>query len=304
MGEVVDPGFVVSQEERQRLHAANDEASKFFRRELLQATGGWPVDFLRDRGLEKVLTPGAIWKIGYAPDSWSRLTDHLQRRGFGFATLVRAGLTSWTDDGAPIDRYRDQLMIVSRDQRLAPVGFVGISRDGQVHSLTPATALHRPSNVLVGLMEQIDLLNSGATVVVVDHPMDAIALEQLSRSTTKQYVGIPLCESPMSTAQARMLARYSETDRVIVMVPAEMESRQRAIGTSIDLAFFFDRIRVLSLPPEFAMSDVVRTPGGKQALLEYLSSSKPLTGHGSGLNDNGAQHTSLGIEDPGPDLSP
>ena len=304
MGEVIDPGFVVSKEERERLHAANYEACKFFRRELLQATGGWPLEYLRDRGLENVLTPGASWKIGYAPDSWSRLADHLQKQGFPLTTLVLAGLTSCTDDGAPIDRYRDQLMIVSRDLRLAPVGFVGIGRDGQVRSLTPATPLHRPSNVLVGLMEQIDLLSGGATVVIVDHPMDAIALEQLSRSTTKQYVGIPLCESPMSTAQARMLARYSETDRVILMVPTETESRQRAVGTSIDLAFFFDRIRVLSLPPGFAMSDVVRSPGGRQALVEYLASSKPLTGHGNGLNDNGTQHTSLGLEDPGPDLSP
>jgi hypothetical protein len=221
MGEVIDPGFVVSREERQRLHQATEQASRFFRRELLRATGGWPLQFLKDRGLEEVLALGATWKIGYAPDSWSRLTDHLQKQGFGFATLVRAGLMSWTDDGAPVDRHRDPLMLVSRDQRMDAVGFVGIGRDGQARSVTPVTPVHLSSNSLVGLQEQIDLLSSGATAVIVDHPTDAIAIEQLSRSTTKQYVGIPLCESPMSTAQARMLARYSETDRVIVMVPTE-----------------------------------------------------------------------------------
>ncbi|GAA1602439.1 hypothetical protein GCM10009789_65680 [Kribbella sancticallisti] len=208
----------------------------------------------------------------------------------------------WTDDGAPIDRYRNRLMLVARDQRLAPTGFVGIDRAGRPELLTPTTPVHRPSNALVGMEEQIDLLQHGATAVVVDDPMDAMVIEQVSRSTTKQYVGIPLCESPMSTAQARMLRRYSETDRVIVMMPTDKESRQRAVGAALDLAFFFDRIRVLSRPSGHAMNYVAQSPSGGRSMLEYLSLSKPLTGHQNGLNDNVTDHTSLGLEDPGPNL--
>lgn len=302
MGEVVDPGFDVPQEERQRMHAAIEEAGRFFRAELLRATTAWPVSFLKERGMERVLAPGASWKVGYAPDSYSRLTDYLQKRGFAFPTLVRAGLMGWTDDGAPIDRHRDHLMLVSRDQGLKPVGFVGINRDGQVRSLTPANAVHRPSNALVGLQEQIDLLHNGATPVIVDHPVDAMAIEQLSRSTEKEYVGIPLCESAMSTAQARLLRRLSETDRVIVMVPTSKESRERAIGSALDLAFFFDRIRVLTLPPGHALAGQLHTSAGLQQLRAYLSLARPLVGHRNGFSDIGNQHTSLGLEDPGPSL--
>lgn len=305
MGEVIGPGFVPTQEERQRMHEAIEEAGKFFRRELLRANNGWPPRFLRERGLEKTLAPGATWKIGYAPDSWARLTDHLQKREFELATLVRAGLTTWSDEGAAIDRHRDRIVFISRDERLAPVGFVGIGRDGEVRSLTPETQVHRPSNALVGLQEQIDLLSNGATPVIVDRPTDAMAIEELSRLTTKKYVGIPLCESPVSTAQARMLARYSETDHAIVMVPAEGQaSRQRANGTAIDLALFFDRIQTVPLPRGDAMSSLTDSPSGRQTLLTHLSLARPLTGHRNGVNANGAQHTSLGIDDPGPDLSP
>jgi hypothetical protein len=302
MGEVVDPGFVVPQEERQRIHAAIEGAGRFFRAELLKATGAWPVSFLRERGMDRVLVPGASWKVGYAPDSYSRLTDYLQKQGFAFATLVHAGLMGWTDEGAPIDRHRDHLMLVSRDQRLQAVGFVGINRDGRVRSLTPTTAVHRPSNALVGLQEQIDLLHGGATPVIVDHPVDAMAIEQLSRSTEKEYVGIPLCESPMSTAQARLLRQFSETDRVIVMLPGDRESRERAVGCALDLAFFFDRIRVLGPAPEPALSGHLHTPAGQQQLRAYLSLARPLVGPRHGFNDIGNQHTSLGLDDPGPDL--
>lgn len=302
MGEVVDPGFDVPQEERQRMHAAIEEAGRCFRAELLRATSAWPVSFLKERGMGRVLAPGASWKVGYAPDTYSRLTDYLQKRGFALSTLVRAGLTSWTDAGAPIDRHRDHLMLLSRDQQLQPVGFVGINRDGDVRSLTPATAVHRPSNALVGLQEQIDLLHGGATPVIVDHPVDAMAIEQLSRLTEREYIGVPLCESAMSTAQARLLRRLSETDRVIVMMPTGKDGRERAIGSAIDLAFFFDRIRVIGLPPDHALAGQLHTPVGLQQLRAYLASARPVVGHGNGWKDIGNQHTSLGFEDPGPSL--
>jgi hypothetical protein len=195
-------------------------------------------------------------------------------------------------------------MFLARNDRLDPVGFVGIDRKGRVDSLTPATALHRPSNVLLGVQEQIDLLQVGATPVIVDSPTDALAIEELSRMTTKEYVGIPLCESSMSSAQARMLARHSATDRAIVMIPSERAGRERAVGTSLDLALFFDRIRVIPLPPGDAMSTLAHSPRDRQTMLTYLSLARPLTGHSNGVNDNGTQHTSLEIEDPGPGLGP
>jgi hypothetical protein len=195
-------------------------------------------------------------------------------------------------------------VFISRNDRLEPVGFVGIGRDGQVASLAPESQLHRSTNALVGVLEQIDLLSKGATPVLVDRPTDALAIEELSRSTTKQYVGIPLFEAPISTAQARMLARYSETEHLIVTVPPERVARQRAIGTSLDLALFFKRIRTVPLPSDDAISTMVHSPDDRQFLLTYLSLARPLTGHQNGRNDNGIQHTSLTIDDQGPSLSP
>lgn len=304
MGEVIDPGFVRTKEERRLAQEAITEAAKYFRRELLRATGDWPTRFLKDRGLENAAAPGATWKVGYAPDSYSRLTDYLQRVGFGFATLIRAGLMRWTDEGAPIDRHRDRIMFVSRNEHMEPVGFVGIDRDGRVESLTPESTAPHPSSGLVGLQEQIDLFGVGATPVVVDSPTDAMAIEELSRSTAKEYVGIPLCESPMTTAQMRMLVRYSETDRVIVMVSPEVEGRQRTTNAALDLPLFFDRVDALPLPRGNAMSSLAHSPRERLTLQTYLALARPLTGHRNGANDNGTQHTSLEIDDPGPDLSP
>ncbi|TDC30986.1 hypothetical protein E1261_12065, partial [Kribbella albertanoniae] len=178
---VDEVGYALSLDERRRLLEANRAAAQFFRRELLRTRSTWPASYLDARGLPHVLTVESDWKVGYAPDTCSNLTDHLRAQGFDCGTLVKAGLVEWSDQGDAVDRHRDRLMLVARDHRLSPVGFVGIDETGRAQAATPATAIHRPTNVLVGIEEQLDLLGRGAVPVVVEHPVDAIAVTKLSR---------------------------------------------------------------------------------------------------------------------------
>ncbi|WP_158294081.1 hypothetical protein [Kribbella sp. VKM Ac-2568] len=78
-----------------------------------------------------MLSPQSTWKVGYAPETWTALVDHLRSEGFAYSTMVRAGLMTWTEDGDPVDRYRDQLILIARNDRLSPVGFIGIRPDGK-----------------------------------------------------------------------------------------------------------------------------------------------------------------------------
>jgi DNA primase len=57
---------------------------------------------------------------------------------------------TWTDEGAPIDRYRDRIMFISRNEQMNPVGLVAVDRDGRVDSLPAENAMFHPSNGLVG----------------------------------------------------------------------------------------------------------------------------------------------------------
>jgi DNA primase len=288
-----ESGRVASHEERW-LHEANAEAAIFYRQELLQTTAAWPVALLKDWCVEEALDPGSGWQIGYAPDSSTRAIDHLQKKGFGRETLMRAGLMSWTSDGRVVDRYRDQLVVVSRDQRLDPVGFVGIGRDGEARPITPQTPVHRPSEALVGVLEQIDLLEAGATAVIVDHPLDAIAIDLSARySKGKGYVGIPLFGSAVSDAQAQTLRQYSATDRVIVTVLPDHVAAERAVRNALDLSLVFERVRVLQRPPEPLLANL-----GELELLADILVAPPA----NSPKDIGNQHYSLGIEDPGPSL--
>ncbi|WP_442913233.1 hypothetical protein [Kribbella sp. CA-293567] len=76
-----------------------------------------------------MLSEESNWSVGYAPDSRSRLVDHLRSCGFDFRTAVRAGLARSSAAGHPVDLFRDQLMLLARDDRMDAVGFVGVSSD-------------------------------------------------------------------------------------------------------------------------------------------------------------------------------
>jgi DNA primase len=273
---VTDSEEVLISGERQRLMVAHLAAAKFFRRELLRANVGWQVDQLKERGVSEVFDTDSMWKVGYAPDSFTRLTDHLRERGFDSRTLIRGGLAEWNEQGEAVDVFRDQLMLLARDERLDPVGFVGIGKGSQTYTNSPMTLIHRPSNALVGIAEQLDLLTNGAMVVVVNDPVDAIAVEKVSRQMDGRWVGIPMCGSLMSSAQAKTLYRYTATDTVIVALDGDPSWRRTAIASLPDLSYFYRRVRAVDLPDGHTAASLLQAADGPARLQDALVTTRPL----------------------------
>ena len=189
-------------------------------------------------------------------------------------------------------------MFVCRNSRMASTGFVAVGKSGELHQVTPATPIHRPADVLVGILEQIDLLKQGATPVIVDHPIDAMAIGQLSLTTTRRYVGIPMAGSPMSIVQAQTLARYGRCDRVIVMARTEAEGRRPGIGLHQDPSRFFGHVLTVQRPPGDVMSGLVRTAVDRDDVLRSLSVATPLRSHRNVVNDDGIHCLSPSAVDP------
>ncbi|WP_328522673.1 hypothetical protein [Kribbella sp. NBC_00359] len=272
-----DSDNVLISGERQRMMVAHLAATMFFRKELLRANVGWPIEQLKGRGAREVLSTESTWKIGYAPDSYTRLTDHLREKGFDFRTLIRAGLAEWSQEGHAVDVFRDQLMVLARDERLDPVGFVAIGQGAKPpFAASPTTLIHRPSNALVGIEEQLDILTDGAFVVVVNDPLDAMAVENLGRKAGERWAGIPLCGSQMSPAQAKTLYRYTVTDTVVVALDADPEWRRTAIASLPDLSYFYKRVRAVEIPDGHTPSSLLQIEDGAQRLYDAMVSTRPL----------------------------
>jgi DNA primase len=174
----------------EQLLAAHKEAVRHYRQELVVRPVGWAARHLRARRLGQVLEAGSRWKVGYAPDAWCHLTDHLRSRGFGDQVLVAAGLSVVTRGGYVIDRFRDRIMFVEHDADLRPVGFIGRGRGGIATYLnTSTTSIYRKGRTLFGVAEQHRQLAAGAVPVLVEGTFDAVSMGVCS-NRRRQWCGV------------------------------------------------------------------------------------------------------------------
>lgn len=163
---------------RSRLYAANAAAADFFRARLADPEADAARRFLGERGFDA--GAAAHFGVGYAPQGWSALLDHLLGLKFTRDELLQAGLVSQGQRGV-YDRFRGRLVWPIRDVTGQVIGF-GARRlydddQGPKYLNTPETPLYRKAQVLYGLdLAKRDMSRGDVRrVVVVEGYTDVMA---------------------------------------------------------------------------------------------------------------------------------
>ncbi|MFI7026290.1 toprim domain-containing protein [Micromonospora sp. NPDC049900] len=226
-----------------RLRAANRAAVAFYREQLGGEHARGVRDYLRIRGLGTLARHDsdegpARWLVGYAPRAWTALTHQLRAEGFTGQELVAAGLSVRTRNQRLIDRFRDRLMFPIRDPAGHPLGFIGRAAPAAGPAVpkylnTPETALYRKGTVLFGVAEQQDRIQAGWRPVVVEGPIDAIAVRLSHTSHGRSgAIGVASCGTTLTHAQATILCNMPGAGNGIVVAydddPAGHTATERA----------------------------------------------------------------------------
>jgi DNA primase len=180
----LDPQGAERDKVRQTLSEWLELAAKWFEAELRRPVGVQARAYLARRGL-----PEDEWGrfgLGYAPGGRTALKDYLVAKGAHPGALVETGLLIAPEDGngAPYDRFRERIIFPITDARGRVVSFGGRALDPQARAKYlngPETSLFHKGSMLYGLAEARKLLaaaNDGASVVVVEGYMDAIACQR------------------------------------------------------------------------------------------------------------------------------
>lgn len=234
---------------RQRLYHICELATKFFEHQLKETKIGNKVkEYLISRGLK----PETIteWRIGYAPDNWTALSDFLASQGYSLEEIEAAGLTikkeDLTDDFSPnyYDRFRGRIMFPIFDIQDRVIGFGGRifkKEDTAKYINSPTTLLYDKSRVLYGLNKaKVDIRKEDKCIVVEGY-MDAIMLFQAGYRNVVAASGTAL-----TITQLRLLKRY--TDNLYLafdMDTAGNNATQRGIDLAQQEGF---NIRVIVMP--------------------------------------------------------
>ena len=201
-------------------------AARFFAARL---AASWVPGYLAGRGFgEQALRP---WTVGYAPAGWRALTAHLRDLGYADAAIQAAGLARRTRRGALVDFFRDRAMFGIRWPDGTLAGFTGRARPGggrpgPVYLNSRTTGLYRKGSLLFGLYEGRRALAAGARPVLVEGPLDAIAV-----SAAGPYAGVSPCGTALTPAQVALLARTCDLRRagVVVAFDADRAGRRAAV---------------------------------------------------------------------------
>jgi len=250
------------------------DAHAFYRS---QVRGSWVPDHLNRRNLYPQLEPAGI---GYAPDGWTTLTAALHRRGHTPSALEAAGLARRTSAGRLVDVFRDRLMVPLTDAGGQLVGFTGrraptAGDDIPKYLNSPAGPVFSKHQVLYGLAEDADRLRRGAMPVLVEGPLDRLAVTQGSR--TLAVVGVAPCGTALTADQVAALIAVTGLRRPIAVAldpdPAGRAATLR--GWQLLTSAGATHLRHVALPDGQDPADLIRQGRGDQ-LRTAITRHRPL----------------------------
>ncbi len=196
--------------QRMRLLAANREAARFFNSCLNDPKNREALDYFLKRGL----SPNTIRKfgLGYAPNDWRALINHMKSKGFTEHELVLANLARRSDkDGKTsfYDNFRNRVMFPIIDLRGNVIAFGGRVMDDSKPKYinTSDTLVYKKSNGVFALNFAKNA-NEGKLILVEGY-MDVIALHQAGFTNAIACLG-----TAFTNEQANLLSRYA--DEIII----------------------------------------------------------------------------------------
>lgn len=188
---------------RTRIFAINRETANFYFRCLSSGNDKRGLQYFVSRQLR----PETIKKygLGYAPDAWDTLTDHLRRKGFTEDEMIAANVAHRSGKGNLYDAFRGRVMFPIVDTRGAVIGFGGrVLDDSQPKYLNTAkTPVFDKGRNLFSLNFAKD--SSSTHMILAEGYMDVIAINQAGFSNVVATLG-----TAITPEQARKLTQYAK----------------------------------------------------------------------------------------------
>lgn len=220
----------IKKEEKERVLKLIEEANRFFQKELAKFPNAQ--EYLENRGYEK--TEQKKLGLGYAPDSFHLLNEHLQKLGYKTKEILDAGLAAQKNVGDEhiYDRFRHRVIFPIHDSQGKLVGFGGrtLSSDPEAAKYlnSPETKYYHKGNTLYYFHQAKKSIRELDQAIIVEGYFDALTAHLHGYPQTVASLGTALTEG-----QITLIGRL--TKNLLFAFDAD-QSGQAAASRSIELA--------------------------------------------------------------------
>ena len=212
---------------RTRMYEINRAAAKFFYEKLMSSEGKEGLDYFTKK---RRLSMSTIkhFGLGYSPNSFNELKDHMLSLGFTLNELSDAFLCKKSEkNGSYYDIYRNRVMFPVIDTSGNIVAFGGRNLDKSLPKYinTSDTAAFKKSRNLFGL--NFAKNNCKDHLILCEGYMDVIAMHAAGFTEA-----VATCGTALTPDQARVLAKY--TKKIILSYDSD-GAGQAATKKAIDI---------------------------------------------------------------------
>lgn len=184
--------------QKQKLGDANDLAARFYQVHLSKSPEA--IDYVfKQRKIDK--TTALDFRLGYAPNNGSALTDYARKKGYSEQELTAAGLT--TKRGRASDMFRSRIMVPLMDAQGQVIGFTGrLLEDipnAPKYLNTPQTPLYDKSRHVFGLHLAKESIRKSGYAVIVEGNFDVITSHQIGVKNVVATAGTAITEQHLKT---------------------------------------------------------------------------------------------------------
>jgi DNA primase len=203
--------------------------------------------YLRSREItKKALTE---FGVGFAPNAWGTLCDHLKKQGFEEEILLASGLVRRSPRGDLYDTFRARITfpILVEGRKIA--GFGGRVVPGlleeEAHNRapkylnSPETAVYQKNKILYGMPQALESIRRKKELFLVEGYMDVIGLWQASVTNVVATCGTAVGENHVKRLQHLV-------ERVFVLFDGDLAGRTAAarcftvfLNSGIDVCAIF-----------------------------------------------------------------
>ncbi|OWU75262.1 DNA primase [Phaeobacter sp. 22II1-1F12B] len=254
-----DPQAQKKMDRRSELAEVMEEVVRFFRLQLNTGIAGPARDYLAGRGLgEEALKR---WEIGFAPNGWQVLWDHLRGKGIAEDLILGAGLAKPSSKGGkPYDTFRNRIMFPIRDARGRCVAFGGRAMDPDDNAKylnSPETELFDKGRTLFNHGPAREAAGKGQPLIVAEGYMDVIALDTGGFGASVAPLGTAITEN-----QLQLLWRISP-EPIIALDgdTAGLRAAMRLIDLALPLLEAGQSLRFALMPEGQDPDDLLRAKG-------------------------------------------
>jgi len=232
-----------------QLYKVNEMAVAYYEAALNSAAGLAARSYLVKRGINEKIAK--LFHLGFAPDKWDALINHLRSKNISLSLLEKAGLVLNKEGGGYYDRFRSRVIFPIFDIKSRPVGFGGriLAADNKAagddslakYVNSPETPVYTKGRHLYGLNLAKDAIREKDSAVVVEGYLDFITPYSRGLENVVASQGTALTQD-----QARLLKRYS--NNIIMVYDGDAAGE---IATLRTLDIFIEEginVKVVSMP--------------------------------------------------------